>query len=124
MKLLVNAPSGDQEIIDIGPGGGYFDPERVLWDEREDGPMPSVTPGAMVRDGSRLVVDERMASDIGSAKAAAEHNAEIDAQIAALKVPFTQDQMAFLESITPAGALQAALATKQRLIDDLEAQKR
>lgn len=51
MKLLVNNPAGDQEIIEIGDGGAYFDPDRVLWDERQDGlidPYP-LTLGGMVR---------------------------------------------------------------------------
>ena len=45
MRLLVNAPSGYQEVIEVGEGGGYFDLSRVLWDERTDGPLPDVTPG-------------------------------------------------------------------------------
>lgn len=36
-KLLVNTPSGKQEVIEIGAGGGYFDDARVVWDERKDG---------------------------------------------------------------------------------------
>lgn len=54
MKLLVNAPTGQQEIITVGDGGGYFDLSRVLWDEREDGSMPEITLGGMVRAGSTL----------------------------------------------------------------------
>lgn len=57
-RLLINAPSGAQELIAVGPGGGYFDPARVLWDEREDGPLPAVTLGGMVRDGSALVFSQ------------------------------------------------------------------
>lgn len=49
MKLLVNNPAGVQEIIEIGEGGAYFDPERVLWDEAIDGPLPEITLGGMVR---------------------------------------------------------------------------
>ena len=56
-KLLVNAPSGDQQVIEVREGGGYFDPARVLWDERLDGPLPEITLGGMVRDGDSLVVD-------------------------------------------------------------------
>lgn len=40
MKLVVDAPSGALEIIEIGEGGGYFDPALVLWDERTQGPIP------------------------------------------------------------------------------------
>ncbi|WP_232834332.1 DUF4376 domain-containing protein [Rhodoferax ferrireducens] len=57
MKLLVNAPFGRQELIEVGEGGGYFDPARVLWDERVDGPLPETTMGGMVRVGGALVLD-------------------------------------------------------------------
>jgi len=62
MKLLVNAPSGVQQIIEIGEGGGYFDPERVIWDERVDGPLPDdVQIGGMVRfDGGLVFSQDRM----------------------------------------------------------------
>ena len=56
--LLVNAPSGVQEVIEVDEGGGYFDPDRVLWDERDDGPMPGITVGGMVRTGDALVFDQ------------------------------------------------------------------
>lgn len=54
MKLLVNAPTGRQELIEVGDGGGYFDPSRVVWDEREDGLLPEITLGGMVRNGGGL----------------------------------------------------------------------
>lgn len=38
-SLVVNTPSGRQEIIDIGETGGYFDPSLVIWDTRIDGPL-------------------------------------------------------------------------------------
>jgi hypothetical protein len=66
MKLLVNTPVGTQEIIAVGPGGQYFEPSRVLWDERVDGPLPSVILGAMRREGSSLVVDEDLLSAANS----------------------------------------------------------
>ena len=58
MKLLVNAPTGDQQLIEIGEGGSYFDPARVLWDERTDGQLPEITLGGMVRVGGTLVFDQ------------------------------------------------------------------
>lgn len=62
MKLLVNAPTGIQEVVTVGEGGGYFDASRVLWDARVDGPMPEITLGGMVRQGNALVFSEaRMA---------------------------------------------------------------
>lgn len=75
MKLLVNAPTGKQEIIEVGEGGGYFDETRVVWDERTDGPLPQITLGGMVRSGSALVysqqrMDEQIASQLAPAKTA------------------------------------------------------
>ncbi|MCB1949128.1 DUF4376 domain-containing protein [Nitrosomonas sp.] len=56
--LLVNAPSGRQEIIEIGSTGNYFDIASVIWDERIDGAMPAVTLGKMERSGSNLITLE------------------------------------------------------------------
>lgn len=56
-KLLVNAPTGEQQIIEVGVGGGYYDASRVLWDERVDGPLPEVQLGGMVRVGGALNFD-------------------------------------------------------------------
>lgn len=57
MKILVDAPSGVQELIEVGPGGGYFDESRIVWDERKDGKIPAITVGGMKREGKRLVFD-------------------------------------------------------------------
>ena len=38
-KLLVNAPTGRLEIVEIGEGGGYFDESRIVHDERKAGPL-------------------------------------------------------------------------------------
>lgn len=68
-KLLVNAPSGAQEIIEVGVGGGYFDAERVVWDERDDGSLPEITIGGMVRAGDALgYSQERMDQHIEATK--------------------------------------------------------
>ena len=56
-KLLVNAPSGIQEIIEVTDSGGYFDASRVLWDTRVDGAIPAVTLGGMKRVGNTLEYD-------------------------------------------------------------------
>jgi hypothetical protein len=56
--LLVNAPTGQQEIVMVEEGGGYFDQSRVLWDERLDGPLPVITIGGMVRLGGDMLIDE------------------------------------------------------------------
>lgn len=58
MKLLVNAPTGDQQIIEVGEGGGYFDETLILWDERVDGPLPEITLGAMIKVDDTLVFDQ------------------------------------------------------------------
>lgn len=66
-KLLINAPTGAQEVIDIGQGGGYFDPARVLWDERIDGPLPAITLGGMARTGNDLAFSQaRMDEHLGA----------------------------------------------------------
>jgi hypothetical protein len=57
MKILVNAPTGKQELIEVGEGGGYFDASRVLWDERTDGTLPAITLGGMVRLGGDMQAD-------------------------------------------------------------------
>ena len=49
-KLLVNTPQGNQEIVIVGEGGGYFDESLVLWDERTDGEMPEVTLNGMEKN--------------------------------------------------------------------------
>lgn len=57
-KLLVNAPTGAQQVIAVDEGGGYFDLARVVWDEREDGELPDITLGGMVRSGAALVFSQ------------------------------------------------------------------
>ncbi len=57
-KILVDAPTGLQEVIDISETGSYFDETRVLWDERISGPLPEITLGGMVRQGDELVFDQ------------------------------------------------------------------
>lgn len=79
MTLLVNAPSGAQEQIDVGEGGSYFDASRVLWDERADGPLPEITLGGMVRVGSSLVFDEATYAASVAVKKAADKAAKWEA---------------------------------------------
>jgi hypothetical protein len=54
-QLLVNSPSGRQQIELIEDSGAYFDPSRVIWDERTDGPLPEITLGKMQREGDQLI---------------------------------------------------------------------
>jgi len=56
-KLLIDSPGGEQKIIVIKEGGGYFDKSAVVWDESKDGVMPKITLGSMIRSGKSLVVD-------------------------------------------------------------------
>ncbi len=67
-RMLVNAPPGDQRLITVGEGGGYYDLARVVWDERIDGPLPEITLGGMVRQGDALVLDNDL---LAAAQAAA-----------------------------------------------------
>ena len=36
-KLLIENLKGNQELIEVGQGGRYFDESKVLWDERKNG---------------------------------------------------------------------------------------
>jgi hypothetical protein len=83
MKLLVNTPSGMQELIQIGEGGGYFDQARVLWDERADGLLPEITLGGMVRVGDGLTFDQaRMDGSIAAwAPTVTQYTAAIQAML-------------------------------------------
>ncbi len=55
-RILVNAPSGMQEIVTVAESGLYFDSARILWDERADGELPDVTLGKMQRNGDQLTM--------------------------------------------------------------------
>jgi len=70
MKLLVNAPTGLQEITDIGDGGDYFDAARVIWDERTDRDLPDITLGGMERSNGELIFSQsRMDFHLAALKA-------------------------------------------------------
>jgi hypothetical protein len=58
MKLLVNTPTGEQQVIEVGKGGGYFDESLVVWDERTNGPLPAITLGGMVSNGTSLAFNQ------------------------------------------------------------------
>jgi hypothetical protein len=93
-KLLVNAPSGTQEVIEVGEGGGYFDQSRVLWDESQQGPIP-----------------QEMINDAIAAQTVRTVNADIDAQIRALEARITQRRLR-----------EAVLSGDMSFIADIEAQ--
>jgi len=54
-NLLVNCPNGDQQVIPIDATGGYFDPTKILWDERESGDLPVITIGKMSLVNGQLI---------------------------------------------------------------------
>jgi hypothetical protein len=89
-KLLINTPSGLQELIEVGEGGGYFDISRVLWDERIDGAIPDVTVGGMIRQGNQLVFDSQLFAD---------YEAKLAATVAP-PAPTKEELMAELASLT------------------------
>jgi hypothetical protein len=60
-KLLVNNPQGEQEVIEVGQGGGYFDESLVLWDERKHGELvidPASIGGFEAQDVAEPVLNE------------------------------------------------------------------
>lgn len=74
-KLLVNAPTGEQQLIEVGIGGGYFDPSLVVWDERKDGGIPPYAElGSMVREGNDLI---KLAEPLPKHKEWLEQTAEV-----------------------------------------------
>lgn len=80
-----------------------------------DGPVPFSAQEEAERDAEEASWAAQKAKDA--------HNAGIDTQIALLGVPFTEDQMAFLESILPGGAGKAEVANKRAAIAALKAQR-
>lgn len=40
IRIIVNAPTGEQQEIPIDESGSYFDESLVIWDERKDPPLP------------------------------------------------------------------------------------
>lgn len=64
-KLLVNAPTGMQEFVEVDSTGCYFDETRIVWDERKDGKFPREKMsevGGLVRRGAELALDATMKS--------------------------------------------------------------
>lgn len=56
-KMIVNSPSGEQQVIEVGIGGEYFDQSLVVWDERKDGKISEnieIEAGKMVRVGNDI----------------------------------------------------------------------
>lgn len=80
MKLLVINLDGIREVLEINQGGGYFDRDRVLWDERVDGDMPDIEISGAVRVDDDLLFNGEVAqanSNLKVTLAASENNARI-----------------------------------------------
>jgi hypothetical protein len=55
IKIIVNAPTGQQEEIKIDESGSYFDSALIVWDERKDKPLhDNYTLGKLVRVGNEV----------------------------------------------------------------------
>lgn len=69
-QLLVDAPNGEQWLLTVDDTGGYFDPQRVLWDTSINGELPNITVGGMVRNGDSLVYSQAREDQHSAAVAA------------------------------------------------------
>lgn len=107
IKLLVNSPSGKQEILQIDPSGAYLDQSGVVWDERTDGTMPEITLGKMQRNGDQL---ETLADYLP------EHSAALYAESVPREITIRQAVLALRE----AGYLAAVEAWVASLDGELE----
>ncbi len=109
-KLLVNTPSGEQAVIEIGPGGGYFDATRVLWDESVDGVLPSITLGSMVRSGGSLTTSQTKKDEHDAATALnrARAAARIDDAVAAVYGRFSRFAQEYEDREAQAKAYKSA----------------
>jgi len=92
--------------VEVTESGSYFDPARVLWDERIDGPLPEITLGGMVRQGDTLVFDQaQMDADLllKNPQTLAQHNAPILAELERLDMklihPLSEGDQARVASI-------------------------
>jgi len=106
-KLLVNQPSSKQEIIEIAQTGAYYDPARVIWDERTDGVLPEVTLGKMQRVNNQLItLDDYLP----------EHAAAVYAESVPNEITMRQAELALRE----AGYLAAVKTWVANLDGELE----
>ena len=55
-KLLVEE-STIQKIIEVEKSGGYYDMDKVIWDERVDGELPLIDIGGLEKQGNTLAVN-------------------------------------------------------------------
>lgn len=85
-KLLVD-DNGKQEILEVEPATSFYDPTKVLWDEREHGPLPVIQLGGMViaTDSPRTLKFDQARADASAIVTAAEQ-AKIDAKLARMNI--------------------------------------
>lgn len=70
--LLVIKPDGTQGVVEVNYSGGYYDDSKVIWDERIDGKSTvTIIPGAMVRVGDMLTVDDMLLAEVNANNLAA-----------------------------------------------------
>jgi hypothetical protein len=89
-QLLVNTPKGFQDIVHVDATGGYFDTNRVVWNEWLDGELPSsVVVGGMKRVGNSLEFDQQLLDA---------HNAALATQV--VPAPTKEQLLAELQTLT------------------------
>jgi len=89
-QLLVNTPKGFQDIVYVDETGGYFDTNRVIWNEWLDGDLPSsIVVGGMKRVGNSLEFDQQLLDT---------HNAALASQVA--PEPTKEELLAELQALT------------------------
>lgn len=74
--LLVDLPSGEQKEISVKQGGAFHDSSAVIWDERNDGALPAIDLGGMVKSGNTLIFDQTRKNQHDSAVALRVSNEE------------------------------------------------
>lgn len=104
--LLVDAPTGEQQVIVVDETGGYFDPALVLWDDSVNGQLPTITVGGMVLAGNVLEYSQaRM---------------DIHMQATAPKVPQVVTRRQARQALLLAGLLDSVPATIAAIADPIE----
>lgn len=119
-RLLVNAPSGNQELILIDWTGGYFDASRVVWDERTDGPLPDITIGGMVRvEAVPAIEATEETPGVDAVPASLEFSQELlDSRVSAVVVPQSVTMAQAQKALALAGVDLAAIDAAIEAIQD------
>lgn len=59
-RVIIN-DNGEQRLVVLGPGGKVNEPDKIVWDESKDGPLPSdvkVKVGGFKRQNNELIYDD------------------------------------------------------------------